>query len=80
MNNSLCLRLASHENPKLEFVHECKITDDEKECEEKRKKEDLQKLKFDAKLMTENPVIAARIYDKLVKAVVELLVGIPITR
>lgn len=80
MNNSLCLKLAAHGNPKLEFVHEYKITDDEKECEDTRKKKDLQTLKFDAKLMTENPVVAARIYDKLVKAIVELLVGIPITR
>ena len=80
MNNTLCLKLAQHGSPKVEFMHECIITDGEKTCEENERKLDVDRLKYDADLMTKNPAVVARIYDKLVKAIVEILMGIPITR
>ena len=40
----------------------------------------MKKLKYDAELMAKNPVIAANIYDKIMKTSIEILVGISITR
>ena len=46
--------------------------DDKKMCVEKEKKEDLDKMTYDADLMTKNPVIVQGffIYDKLIKTII----------